>query len=477
MLPADDAEEVLDEDGNEDAAMDSDDDNEEVILQSDAIAYFDHAPPDSSLFAIAQHPRIDRLIAVGGSAGSSDEAPGAGWIFRIPQGPVLPESYASGGKDGKGMKTQMESLFHLDGHEDSISALCWTLPRGEVLLSAGLDGRLRAWKTSVEDGGDVKASFLAERREVEEINWLIPLPTTSSSPQRPTTIALGASDGSVWVYEVNADATDELQDSLRIIQFYYLHTASSTAGAWSPDGSLLATVSEDGSLFVWDVWADPSAPTTVVSMTDADQRFAVDGGLFSVTFDPNGGFVAVGGAQGIIKIVSLPRLTTISSSSSSTSSGGQVLATLQAQTDSIESLSTSRPSPTITLLASGSVDGTIAIFDATRRFAVRRLIPSAHDGLSVVSVDFLPAGDDEKDNDGKNQPWLLDSCGLDGVLRRWDLRASPSSAEHDAAPLREWRGHRGGDDGAGGILGFVRTPGGRRIVTAGDDGIALVFEA
>ncbi|RDA95353.1 hypothetical protein CP533_3485 [Ophiocordyceps camponoti-saundersi (nom. inval.)] len=442
--------------------MDSDEENEEIVLQSDAIAYFDHAP-DSSLFAIAQHPTHPRLIAVGGSAGSSDEAPGAGWLFQVPERPVLPESYASGGRSSSEKKKQMESLFHLDGHEDSISALAWTLS-GDVLLSAGLDGRLRAWRTSVGDGdGDVKISFLTERREVEEINWLIPNPNPSSHHQ--TTIALGASDGSVWVYEVDADASDE-QDRLRILQSYYLHTASSTAGAWSPDGSLLATVSEDGSLYVWDVRADSyAAASTVVSMTGADQRFVVEGGLFSVTFDPNGAFVAVGGAQGIIKIVSLPR-----SSTSSGTAGSQVLATLQAQTDSIESLSTSRPSPTTTLLASASVDGTIAIFDASRRFAVRTVIPSAHDGLSVVSVDFFPAA-----HDGESQ-WLLDSCGLDGVLRRWDLRANPSS-DQVAKPLREWRGHRGGDDGAGGILGFVRTPGGRRIVTAGDDGLALVFEA
>jgi len=39
--------------------------------------------------------------------------------------------------------------------------------------------------------------------------------------------------------------------------------------------------------------------------------------------------------------------------------------------------------------------------------------------------------------------------------------------------IREWKGHRGEGEG-GGVFGFVQ--GGGRIVTAGDDGVALVFE-
>ncbi|PFH58505.1 hypothetical protein XA68_13590 [Ophiocordyceps unilateralis] len=447
LLAAEDAAEEINE---EDAVMNSDDDEDEVILHNDAIAYFDLAP--DSLFAIAQHPQRHSLIAVGGSGGRSDDAPGLGWIFDAERRPVLPPSYHA-------RPSSLDSLGTLDGHSDSISALSWTLPHGQVLLSAGLDGRLRAWNTVVaEEGGNTTLSLLAEAREVDEINWLAPCPDSAS---HPGVMALGASDGSVWVYDVSSE-----EEPLRILQSYYLHTASCTAGAWSLDGNLLATVSEDGSLCVWDVWhlfadaglrAEAGGGLAAVSLTTADQRFAVDGGLFSVAMDPGGAFVAVGGAAGAIRIVSLPRL----SPGASPSSAGQVLASLCSQSDSIESLATTRTSST-TLLAAGSVDGSIAIFDATRRFSLRRLIHSAHQGLSVVHVDFVPSSSSE---------WLLDSCGLDGVLRRWDLR----SADHHHGPLREWRGHRGGDDGAGGVLGFVRGPGGHPIVTAGDDGLALVF--
>ena len=73
MLAADDAAEEIADD--EDLAMDSD--NEEILLQNDSIGYFDE--PKDSLFTIAQHPQHPSIIAVGGSAGQEDDAPGAGW--------------------------------------------------------------------------------------------------------------------------------------------------------------------------------------------------------------------------------------------------------------------------------------------------------------------------------------------------------------------------------------------------------------
>jgi ribosome assembly protein SQT1 len=62
---------------------------------------------------------------------------------------------------------------------------------------------------------------------------------------------------------------------------------------------------------------------------------------------------------------------------------------------------------------------------------------------------------------------------MDGVVRRWDTRGGTGIA--NSGFVREWKGHRGDGEG-GGVLGFVEGDG-TRIVTAGDDGISLVFEA
>ena len=111
------------------------------------------------------------------------------------------------------------------------------------------------------------------------------------------------------------------------------------------------------------------------------------------------------------------------------------------------------------------------MFEADRGFAVRRHMERAHEGASVVQVEFVrspPPG---------YSSWLLTSCGMDGAVRRWDLRAAPS-----AGPVKEWLGHAGvrdpdAEDALGGVLGFVQGDTGERVVTAGDDALVLVFEA
>ncbi|KAK8008043.1 hypothetical protein PG991_010594 [Apiospora marii] len=467
------AEEIADEEG--DVAMDSDDgedEPEEIQIVNDSVAYFD-AHKDS-VFTIAQHPTLPSLIATGGSEGEDDDAPGIGYVFDtsgVSGRPVLPPSYATDPSAAQQKNTELSPLFTLEGHTDSINALAFTLPRGEFLVSAGLDGRLRAYQLAIDGHNKAKLNFVGEAQEVPEINWVAPCPYAAT----PNTVAIGGSDGSVWVYTI--DASDK-SNPLQIVQTYFMHTEACTAGAWSPDGLLLATVSEDSSLCVWDAAAKGLTNDngqTVVSLTGVDQRFAVEGGLYSVAIDPKSTLVAVGGAGGAIKIVGLPRLNNETApqaqpqsskqskpkakgENTGSAQSGMILASLHSQGDGIETLSFS---PTQSLLAAGSVDGSIAVYDTSKSFAVRRHLREAHEEFSVVKVDFV-----------KGDGWILTSCGMDGVVRRWDLRVTGANT---SGLVKEWRGHRGDGEG-GGVLGFVQGTG-DRVVTAGDDGIVLVFEA
>src|SRR5579862_1173574 len=304
MLDASEAAEEIE--GGPDAAMDSGSEGEdgdpeaaqEIQLENDSAAHFDlHT---DSIFCISQHPTHPEIVATGGG----DDV---GYIFDCtpPQPSVLPPSYRSSPQPAE--RESVASLFKITGHTDSLNALAFTLPLGEYLISAGLDGRLRAHKDTSSPSTGKSWKFVAEAQEVEEINWLRPCP----HPNYPNTLALGASDGSVWVYTVNAEDT---ASPLAIVQALYLHTSSCTAGAWSPDGKLLATVSEDASLYVWDVFGEAAAAgvsgegQTVVGLTSADQRFAVEDGLYSVAVSPSGTFVVVGGASGMVKVVGLPKI-------------------------------------------------------------------------------------------------------------------------------------------------------------------------
>lgn len=458
----DEGDHPMDSDG-EDSDADAHEGDREIQLQNDSKAHFDLH--QDSIFCIAQHPRDSTLVATG----AGDDIT---YVFRTdPAAPHQSERSPS--------RPTLPAVVKLSGHNDSINAITFTLPDGAYLVTGGLDGRLRVHSTAHEH-----YPLVAETHEVPEINFIIPCP----HPSYPNTIALGASDGSVWVYTIDAADT---ASPLQIVQAYYLHTETCSAGAWTPDGTLLVTVSEDSSLYAWDVFGKAAAAgvigsqqQNVVGLTGDDQRFKMDGGPYSVAIAPNGAFAAVGGIEGLIRTVGLPRIGESTSSASTkaqktrgskkvTSSGkpglapdtanagpaGQILASLQAQTDSVESLSFS--SPPLTLLAAGSVDGSIVLFDTAHRFAVRRHIRDAHDEHAVVKVEFSRE---------PGQQHLLTSCGMDGVVRQYDVRGGTTASGQGL--VKEWRGHRGGGEG-GGILGFVQAAG--RIVTAGDDGISLVF--
>lgn len=487
VLDASEAEEIVEDDG--DVPMDSDDEGGdgdgddvqmEINLQNDSVTHFDEH--SDSIFCIAQHPVHPEMIATGGG----DDV---GYIVDIT---AVPATTAAGEREG------LKSIFTLDGHTDSINAVAFSQPKGQFVATAGLDGKLRVWQ-GVPDGSRWK--FLAEASEVDEISWLAPNP----SPAHPNVVALGASDGSVWVYQLSTDKGSELQ----LLQAFYLHTESCTAGAWTPDGALLATVSEDSSLYVWDVFGDAASQglidassQTVVGLTGLDERFFVQGGLYSIGIPPTGAFVAVGGPEGQIRVIGLPRLssttTTTASASASASTAtpssggagakakqggskqapakgaaasagqtGQILASLQAGSDNVETFSfTSAP---LTLMAAGNVDGSITLFDTAHRFAVRRRIEDAHadddSPQAVVKLEFVR-------REGAAGA-LLTSVGYDGVVRRWDARGGTTAANRGL--VGEWKGHRGGGEG-GGIMGFAQG-GGEVIVTAGDDHVVLVFDA
>jgi ribosome assembly protein SQT1 len=492
MLDADEAaEEVpLDADVPMDSDPEGDEETQEILLQNDSIAHMDlHT---DSIYCITAHPLEPSIVATG----SGDDT---AYVFStsIPS-PLLPPSYES---NPDPTRRSLQPIVKLGGHTDSINAIAFTLPHGDFLCTAGLDGRLRAHTTPpLNDLNQEQYNFLAQVQEVEEINWLSPCP----HPSHPNTIALGASDGSVWVYTI--DGSDR-GNPLQLLQTYFLHTASCTAGSWGPDGKLLATVSEDSSLYVWDVFGEATAANqtaqgsgqAVVGLSAADQRFAVEGGLYSVAIAPTGAFVAVGGAEGNIRAISLPRVAAGSSgngntnksqkagpkgkagggkqsnASESTGQAGQILASLKAQSDGIETLAFS--APPLTLLAAGSVDGSIILLDAAHRFAVRRHIQEAHEDQAVVKVEFVSPSLTSTNPGGAGAGgWLLTSCGMDGAVRRWDARGGTAASGQGL--IREWKGHRGGGEG-GGVMGFVQFEGeaGGRIVTAGDDGISLVFEA
>lgn len=426
LAPDETAEEILD-DG--DVPMDSDSDgegespyhyDETLELVNDSKAYYDKHT--DSIFTVVAHPIDPTLFLTGGG----DDV---GYIW-TPDLPASPE-------DANITPRESKTIARLPGHTDSVSAAAFTNPDGAYAVTGGLDGKLHAYSQALN------WKKIAEAQEVEEINWIQP------HPSQPI-IALGANDGSVWIYTLE-------NGTLEIKQALYSHTASCSAGAWTSDGSLLCTVSEDGSFYAWNA----ESGSSVVALTTADQRFAVEGGLYSVCVSPSGAVAVVGGATGEMRVIGLPSSSQAAAgtqrrgagrpmASGGGSSGGgqvgQIIASLHTHSESVESVVFH---PTQPVLASSGVDGKIVIYDAARGFPVRRTLEGGHTD-AVVKIEFV-----------KTDGWILTSCGVDGTVRRWDVRAGTE--------IGCWRGHLGGNqgEGEGGVLGFAQTK--DRIVTAGDE--------
>ncbi len=449
LLEADEAAEEVPQDADvqmdSDASSDEEGAHEEIILQNDSIAHFDQHT--DSIFCIAQHPTHPEIIMTGGG----DDV---GYIFdsRPSETPVLPASYQSTPEEPG--RESLTALAQLEGHTDSVNAVTFTLPNGDYAVTAGLDGRLRAYQDTTKDKTGQAWEFLHDVQDVEELNWL----TACPDPQAPNTVAVGANDGSVWIYQIEDGSSG---DAISMIRVSYLHTQSCTAGAWSADGKLLATVSEDSSFHVIDL--GPSEKPALVSLTAQDRRFEIEGGLYSVAISPSGPYAAVGGAGGQIRVINLPK-----PGADSGSRAGQIVASIQSQTESIETLAFTPASARIPLLAAGSVDGSITLFDQAHQFAQRRHIQEAHGGHAVVKVEFV-------NNSRQAGPsTLLTSAGMDGVVRRWTTQGMQSSTTAGQGMTREWKGHRGEGDG-GGVLDFVQDPRGERIVTAGDEYVPFLL--
>jgi len=431
-------EEIIPEDLGADHPMDEDSDGDdgdnamedtELEVANDSKAYFD-GHSSSSIFTISAHPTNPSLFLTGGG---DDVA----YIWT---------SALSSAEDAAVVPRECKVVRKLEAHKDSVAATTFTSPGGEYAVTAGLDGQLQLF-TAANGWKKVDSA-----QEVEEIVWL------ASHPNEPV-IAVGTNEGSVWLYDIDNNA-------FTIRHVLYSHTASSTAGAFTKSGALLCTVSEDGSFYAWDT----SSGQSLVALTSNDQRFAIEGGLYSVTVSPSGNVAAVGGATGEIRVVGLPGGAAPAAGGRRTAGrpqaggggslgggqAGQIIASIHTHSESIESLSFH---PSMPLLASGSVDGKIGLYDAARGFALRKMLEGHVD--AVVKVEFVAGL-------GPQDGWVLTSCGIDGTLRRWDARTGT-----EIACLR---GHLGGNgaEGEGGILGFVQTK--ERVATAGDDGVALIFE-
>lgn len=244
---------------------------------------------------------------------------------------------------------------------------------------------------------------------------VLPVYSVAWSPDG-TRIASGSQDGTVHVWDARTGKRS----------FRYLgHHASVNAVAWSPDGGRIASASSDLTVHVWDAG----------QTGDGSSRLAIfkghTGNLRTLAWSPNGTRIASGADDKTIQVWQ--------------SSTGQHLFTYSGHSDQIWSVAWS---PDGTRIASGSVDKTAQVWDATSRRTLATFMGHTNE---VKSVAWSP------DNT------RVVSASNDKTVQTWDA----ASGKH----FFTFSGHTD-------VLNSVAwTPNDKRIVSGSGDYTVRIWDA
>ncbi|KAF8968139.1 ribosome biogenesis protein Sqt1 [Flammula alnicola] len=339
-------------------------------------------------------------------------------VFAVACHPTEPLA-ASGGEDDLGYIwdiTDGEIIVKLTGHTDSVTSTAWSAD-GEMIATGGMDGKIRIWRRVGKDNYNTW-EFLTELQGPDEVMFLRWHPKGS-------VLLAGSNDSTLWLWQLPSGTT---------MQVFAGHTGPVNCGDFTPDGKRIITADQDGNLIFWD----PRSSTPIFKLGADDARFNLDG-ITSIGVNPSSTLAVVGGAAGGVRVVSLSK--------------GEIVSTLGGHTEgeSIEAIvfvdisGTGNTGPGV--VVTGATDGKALIWD----LSTMRLRATLQHEDAITTLLAHPAP----------KPYLLVSASADKTLRTWDAR--------NGTLLRTHTGHRAA------VLGASLGLNGSVIVSAGDDGLCMVF--
>ena len=367
-------------------------------------------------------------------------------------------------------------------------------PDGSLLATASLDGTARLWNVATHrqvgavmtDGNAL--SGLREMRRVafspdgatlatvsaEGTVWLWSVSTQHKIGQAgvqgefAVDIAFGQMSGvpGAMLVITDSDGTADLWNMVAGAEVTALDgqaAGSMTSVAVGPDGAVLATVSADGAVSLWDI-----------ALFHAVCPSLVPGTVMTGALSPDGLSLAVAGLDHTIRVWNL-------------ATGRQARPPITVSgTTGVAALAFS---PDGQLLATADNDGTVQLWDlAARRQAGPAITVSGTTGVAALA--FSPDGQ------------LLATADNNGTVRLWDLAArrqagpaiavndevnelnfSPDGAilatvtAHDSARLWNVKTHRpaSGFQALSGVDALAFSPDGATLATAGEDGKARLW--
>ncbi|KAF8149923.1 ribosome biogenesis protein Sqt1 [Crassisporium funariophilum] len=339
-------------------------------------------------------------------------------VFAVSGHPTEPLA-ASGGEDDLAYIwdiTDGEIIVKLTGHSDSVTSTAWSSD-GEMIATGGMDGKIRVWRRVGKENYRTW-EFLTELQGPDEVMFLRWHPKGS-------VLLAGSNDSTLWLWQLPSGNT---------MQVFAGHTGPVNCGEFTPDGKRIISACSNGVLIFWD----PRSSSPIFKLGPDDARFNLDG-ITSVAINPASTLAIVGGAAGGLRVVNLNK--------------GAVVGTLGGHTEgeSIEAIvfvdisgsGTAGPGVVVT----GATDGKALIWD----LSTMRLRASLEHEDAITTLLAHPAP----------KPYLLISASADKTLRTWDAR--------NGTLLRTHTGHRGP------VLGASLGLGGSVVLSAGDDGLCMVY--
>jgi WD40 repeat protein len=243
-----------------------------------------------------------------------------------------------------------------------------------------------------------------------------------------TRLATGSDDRTVRIWDA---VTGEPQATLEG------HNDRVNAVAWSPDGTRLATGSNDRTVRIWDA---------VTGETQATLEGHI-GAVRSVAWSPDGTRLATASNDGTVRIWD--------------AATGETAATFEAHSDWVNAVAWS---PDGTRLATGSDDGTVRIWDAVTGEPQARL--EGHSG-GVRSLAWSPDGTRLATASNDRTVRIWDATGVDTGWRRSRLLRRVFRSRLRA----KLHGH------SGVVVSVVWSPDGTRLATGSWDYTVRIWDA
>ncbi|KAJ3409378.1 hypothetical protein CcCBS67573_g01347 [Chytriomyces confervae] len=205
-------------------------------------------------------------------------------------------------------------------------------------------------------------------------------------------IATASADASLKVLDVAKIQNCRKDSSMAAtdkpaIRTFYDHQSAANAVAFHPNGSILASCSDDQTIKLYDLQK--------LNMKRGFRYMQDACAVRCISFHPTGDYLLAGTDHECVRIYDMQTFKCYRPSMPSTG-------------DLTGSITKAEFSPFGNVFATSSTDGSIRIYDGVGGKLINT-IAQAHGGASVSSIQF-----------SQNGKWLL-SCGLDSLPRLWDL--------------------------------------------------------